>query len=81
MKYPLMVAGLCLSIATMATYAKPIFAATSTGGGSCYYNDMGGACSDLNGNGYWSECESGFGSGTKSESWASGHCGGGWHSG
>ena len=63
----------------MAISFQPVYAADAGGNGSCYYNDIGGACSDLEGNGWWSECESGYGSGTKSEKWAEGHCGGGWH--
>ncbi len=83
MKFPRRAGAVVLTLAGIATLAAPVSAADGEygGNGNCYYNDAGGACSDLNGNGYWTECESGFGSGTKSEQWAAGHCGGGWHSG
>ena len=63
------IAGVAISVSP-ANAAKGGYGGT----GDCYYNSMGGACSDLEGNGYWDVCEANHSEGVKSEYWAYTHC-------
>lgn len=73
MKLQLMVAGVCLGVAALASDPPPATAQGMSYG--CYFNPSGSHCQDLDGPGYWYGCYAPNDTeGVKSWLWASINC-------